>query len=75
MPPPLRRTTALVTDLKRLNNTVNGNPRWKVSFAIGSAITAPDVSDSYVIGDWMIGRSIDFSLDGRGRIVYIRTEH
>lgn len=68
------RRKVKVTGLKRLNNTVDGNPRWKVEFDLGHAITAPNVSDSYLIGDWMLTNDVELAFDGRGRIVYVYGE-
>lgn len=38
--------------LERMNNSKNGNPRWRVGFSDGtSATTAPDSAVSYEIGN------------------------
>lgn len=58
--------------LERLKNSVNGNPRYRVTFNDGTKfLTAPDASIGYTIGNSEFDGHVDITVNGRGYIVDI----
>ena len=64
----------VISDLKPLNNSVNGNPRWLVTFKDGTeAITQSDVSCSYGLNNPdMRGVPLNVRFSRAGRITHAR---
>lgn len=60
----------IIDHLERLNNSVNGNPRYRVHFTDGtSALTQSDAAVSYGIGNPEFrGVPVEFKLSRAGRI-------
>ena len=55
--------TATVSDIKRLTNSCNGNPRFEIAFSDGrKAKTATDISDAYAISHGWVGQLVRFTL-------------
>ena len=70
----MRRT---IKTIKRLKNSVYGNPAFEITFTSGQAIrTKANISDAYIIHASMEGQSVDVDIEttksGRQRIVGIR---
>jgi len=55
--------TATVSDIKRLTNSRNGNPRFEITLSNGlKAKTATDISDAYAITHGWVGQLVRFTL-------------
>lgn len=68
----------IIFQLQRLNNSVNGNPRYKVHTDQGSFNTASDHGFVYMINNgWtadhdLTGREADITISGRGTITDLK---
>jgi hypothetical protein len=69
-------TKGLVIDsAERLYNSVNGNPRWRVTFTDGtSALTMSDASVNYDIEPRNAAQKLTVTFTHSGRIRYITKE-
>lgn len=65
------RFIATITGTERLSNTVNGNPRYRVSFADGpTRETCPDAQVAYMITNpENAGEPRTIIVDGKGRVI------
>jgi hypothetical protein len=64
-----------ITNLERLNNSVNGNPRWRVLLAnAGPKTTAPDAQVGHVIenSEYREGQ-VSVTLNPEGQIIRVKT--
>lgn len=69
MPMTFKKQSTLTT-IKRLKNSLNGNPQFLLTFANGlSGKTKANSGEAYAISDRMIGQSIafDYYLTDSGR--------
>lgn len=66
----INQSTRKIADLKRLRNSVNGNPRYRVTFADGTVVdTAADHGFAFSITEGWIGQQVTVQIGGRGTIV------
>lgn len=67
-----RKARLLLTQLERLRNSGNGNPRYRLGFADGTAYaTQPDAADNYNVSEAMVGKWVEIEVRGN-RIVHIK---
>lgn len=60
--------------LERMNNSRNGNPRYRVTFADGTVFpTAVDAQVGYAIGNPEYNGDVDVKVNGRGEVVDIES--
>jgi hypothetical protein len=67
---------ATIHRIDRLNNSVNGNPRFRLMFADASeAITSSDAAINYEIGNpgYRVGSTVALTFTKAGRIAYMNT--
>lgn len=59
-----------IAQLERLNNSANGNPRWRVGFTDGtSAVTKPDAGIGYAIDNLEFkGVAVEFKVNEANQI-------
>jgi hypothetical protein len=59
------KVVAIITHIERLNNSVYGNPSWRVWFSNESDLfagrTAPNSSAGYTLSSWSIGRKYEIT--------------
>lgn len=68
--PMIFKKQSTLTTIKRLKNSLNGNPQFLLTFANGlSGKTKANSGEAYAISDRMIGQSIafDYYLTDSGR--------
>ena len=65
-------TTIQLSELKRLNNSVMGNPNWAFISSVGAVYkTKSNISDSYKVSHSLVGQLVDLTLDNKNRVVGI----
>lgn len=66
---PALRTTIRVTKIKRLTNSVVGNPRWLIYDEHGfSARTMTNAGFAHEVGDHLLGKEVVVTLNLSGTI-------
>ena len=74
------RVTGEITSIERLNNSVNGNPRYTITVSTDGGlvelITSSDISDAYEVGNpgYRVGSEVTFDLTDAGRIRTMRPD-
>lgn len=66
--------TIKVVSMKRLANTKNGNPRWRIGSNFGTWDTEPDSNAISFISDNLVGRKCRAWLNDAGRIIKMEEE-
>lgn len=62
-----------ITAMKRLSNSINGNPRYRLTLTNGAQFnTATDSAAGYDVQNYQPGKPVDITLNGRGTISSIR---
>ena len=65
--------TSQIIGLRRLNNSVNGNPRFNITFANGvNANSQSDAAFCYGIENPNMRGDVDVWLSARGTVAYVR---
>jgi hypothetical protein len=59
-----------ILSVRRMGNSVNGNPQYSVNTDEGAWKTKPDAAVSYEIPNW-VGRDCWLTIDGYGYIVAV----
>ena len=64
------RITATISEITRLENSTNGNPRYEISFeGLPSRRTGTDAAVGYAVENHRVGDRVVVTLDGRKTIV------
>lgn len=67
----MRTVTLYISEIKRLNNSINGNPRYRLYYGEGRSnyyTTKTDASVNYDIWEGLVGKHVRLAIE-RNRVV------